>query len=217
MGVESNREDGRRRSGGTTARDRRRFSRWTAILCLGAGPIVAAGCSDSATGPKKDDAPPTFTVDASMDTIYITLGSSPRTLSVVDPATSTDWDLAIFATEITANGGEAGPGGVTVHCVCQNAGATDARITAMTAESELPAFAAFTAAGIPPAGAAWSPTAIVDNPWYWYDFDAHFIYSTFNVYLLKRGSTVYKLQFTGYYGPSGQSRIVQFRYETLVN
>jgi hypothetical protein len=183
---------------------------------LAAAFVALGACSDSGTGPEEDNGPPTFTVNAVSDTIFVSLGEAPRTVSVSDRSASTAWDLAISTTVILANGGVDGPGGVTVHCICQNVGATGTQIAAMTPQSELAAFTAVTAAQIPPDGNAWSPTAIVDNPWYWYDIDIHFIYPTFNVYLLKRGSAVYKLQFVNYYGPAGQSRQVQFRYERLV-
>ena len=47
-------------------------------------------------------------------------------VSAASPATSTDWDLAFFATSVMLNGGEAGPAGVVGHCLCRNANATDA-------------------------------------------------------------------------------------------
>ena len=64
---------------------------------------------------------------------------------------------AFFATNATLNGGEAGPGGVTGFCVCQNAQATDAEVLAMTPESELADFEAVTSV---PAGAMFSPDAL---------------------------------------------------------
>ena len=47
------------------------------------------------------------------------------------------------------------------------------------------------------------------SPWYRYNIDAsapNHIHPTFNVYLVKRGADVYKVQLIGYYGPAGESR-----------
>lgn len=117
----------------------------------------------------KVSAPPaplegSFTVNASAAWAYASLRDS----SVVNPAPSaresSAWDLALFTTSVTLNGGEAGPGGVTGFCVCQNAGASNAEILGMTPESEradfdavtgVPAGATFVADVLTPAVSAW--------------------------------------------------------------
>ena len=104
-----------------------------------------------------------FTVDASTAWKYVSLSDS----AIVTPASareSSAWDIAFFSTNVTLNGGLAGPGGVTGACVCQNAGSTDAQFLAMTPQSELadfeavtsvPAGIAFTSETLTPAFSAW--------------------------------------------------------------
>jgi hypothetical protein len=74
------------------------------------------------------------------------------TVTVPDPASSTNWDIAFNATRVMLNGGAAGPGGVVGHCLCANAGASDQEIVGFTAEVEAPDFTGVTAADIPAAG-----------------------------------------------------------------
>jgi hypothetical protein len=116
------------------------------------------------------------------------------------------------------NGGSAGIGGVTGYCLCQNAGATDAEILAMTPELELSDFEAVTATTVDPAtySANASPDVFAATPWYKYNLAGdHRISPTFNVYLVRRAETLYKLQLINYYGPAGEIRQVTFRYVRL--
>lgn len=54
------------------------------------------------------------------------------------------------------------------------------------------------------------------NPWYRYNLDGnHQVWPTYDVYLIRRGDEVYKVQVTGYYGPAGEARHVTFRYAKL--
>ena len=64
-------------------------------------------------------------------------------------------------TERVGIGGQAGPGGVTGYCLCQNAGATDAQVRAMTPESELGDFEAVSASSIPTDASEWE-TDVLD-------------------------------------------------------
>src|SRR5690606_27321732 len=100
-----------------------------------------------------------------------------RVVAVADGATSTGWDLAFFATSVMLNGGDAGPGGVVGHCVCGNAGLTDADVGVLTAESELVAFEAVTLADVPAEAEAWEGDALVPviEGWYAYDPVAHVV------------------------------------------
>ena len=99
------------------------------------------------------DAPPgqtegTLTVDASTGWAFASI-EDEGVVSVSDPATSAAWDIGFNATRVMLNGGAAGPGDVLGYCICQNAGATDAEVVAMTAEGELADFDGVTAADIP--------------------------------------------------------------------
>jgi hypothetical protein len=189
----------------------------TALVVTLAG--VGGACSESTTEPVLDEPVRTLTLDASTAWAYADLqGDTAAAVAVTDATASTSWDLGFMATGVQLNGGEAGPGGMVAYCVCQNAGATDADILAFTAAGELPDFEAVTAAQIPVAASAWSATAIEDTPWYRYNLTGnHDIAPTYNVYLVKRGTEVYKIQIISYYDPAGKTRQITFRYVQLAD
>jgi hypothetical protein len=108
--------------------------------------LFSAACSDAVTDPPAL-ASGEFTVDASNSWTYVSLSDS-AVVTPVAPREAGDWDIAFFATNVTLNGGAAGPSGVTGACICQNEIATNAEILAMTAASEKDAFDAVTA--VPP-------------------------------------------------------------------
>lgn len=110
--------------------------------------LLAACGSDNAVAPIRPTTT-TLTVDASQAYAYVRLAETPTQVVVTDPVASTAWDLGFFATTVTANGGTAGPGGVTVHCLCGNQGATTAQLQTFTAANQLAAFEAVTSAQIP--------------------------------------------------------------------
>jgi hypothetical protein len=54
------------------------------------------------------------------------------------------------------------------------------------------------------------------HPWYRYNLDGgHQIWPTYDVFLIRRGDAVYKVQLTSYYGATGDSRQITFRYARL--
>ena len=54
------------------------------------------------------------------------------------------------------------------------------------------------------------------TPWYRYDLTGnHEITPTYDVYLIKKGTAVYKLQITSYYDVNAAARHVTFRYAQL--
>lgn len=57
----------------------------------------------------------------------------------------------------------------------------------------------------------------VSQPWYKYNVTGtdNQIWPTYNVYLVKRGTEVYKVQLTSYYGVTGAARQVTIRYARL--
>jgi len=91
----------------------------------------------------------TLTVDGSAGWGYASLASE-QPVTVADPYSSTAWDIGFNATNVMLNGGAVGPGGVSAYCICQNDGATNEQILAMTPESEQADFDAVMAV---PAGA----------------------------------------------------------------
>lgn len=117
-------------------------------------PTLLLTAALGACGSDEIQAPPdpvegTLTVDASQGWGFASLADE-TTVTVTEPSSSPAWDIAFNATNVMLNGGAAGPGGVEAFCVCQNAGATDEQVLAMTAESEQADFDAVTAV---PAGA----------------------------------------------------------------
>src|SRR5687768_10371157 len=80
--------------------------------------LLSVACSDAVTDPPAL-ASGEFTVDASASWTYVSLADSV-VVSLTSPRESSEWDIAFFATNVTLNGGDAGPGGVTGACVCLN-------------------------------------------------------------------------------------------------
>ena len=122
------------------------------FVLLAASVLLLGGCADDVTAPPAA-VEGTFTVDARTSWVYVSLADS----AIVTPAPSANesaaWDIAFNGTNVTLNGGAAGPGGVTGACICQNASATNDAVLAMTAEGEKADFDAVTSV---PAGIAFS-------------------------------------------------------------
>jgi hypothetical protein len=110
--------------------------------------LLVAACSSDEIDAPSEPTEGTLTVDASTDWAFASL-TDESVVGISDPVTSPAWDIGFNATRVMLNGGAAGPGGVLGYCVCQNAGATDGEIIAMTAEAELADFDAVTEADIP--------------------------------------------------------------------
>ena len=74
------------------------------------------------------------------------------------------------------------------------------------------------AASIPAAGSAWTADAFAASRWYRYNLAGdNRISPTFDVYLIRRGSAVYKLQVLDYYSDTGAPRNITFRYQQIAN
>ena len=160
----------------------RALRRLRALAAAGLAAGLAACNSDDVTA-----APPaaagTITVDARTGFVYVSLEDSTTLTPEPSASESPLWDLAFFATNVTLNGGQAGPGGVTGYCVCQNTATnpSNAAWLAQTAESEkvdfdtlsrVPAGAVFTADVLTPAMTGWTTgagaaaTATTDGVWF---------------------------------------------------
>lgn len=186
------------------------------FLVLPLAAALAAGCDSSPTEPAPDPGA-TLTVDASSSTewAYVDLGRPAQQVTVADGPTSTGWDIAFQVTKVIVNGGENGPGGTLAYCICQNGNPTDESVMAMTLDLEGGDFDAVTSASIP-TGDVWSATAFDESRWYRYNLaGGHQIWPTYQVYLVKRGSEVYKVQVISYYGENGENRQITFRYAQL--
>lgn len=182
--------------------------------------LVVSGCGDDPTSPESPAPGASLTVDASDASSWalVVLDTPAQLVAAADPASSTAWDLGFQATKVMLNGGASGPAQMLAHCLCQNASATDEQIMAMTPESERADFESVTGAQIPASPASWSPTVFDESRWYRYNLaGGHQVWPTYEVYLVKRGSEVYKVQLTGYYGADGSPRQISFRYALLAD
>ena len=159
------------------------------------------------------EAPRTLTVNAADDGAFVALGDPAREVEITNAVSSDAWDLSFLGTDVAVNGGDFGPAGVVAYCVCANADASGEAIQQMTPESELEDFLAVTAADVPTDPAEWEPAAFAIDRWYRYNIsNDHLIWPLYNVYLVKRGDDVYKVQIIGYYAADGTPRQLTFRY-----
>jgi len=125
--------------------------------------VSLVACSDATTtGP--DAAPPTvgeITVDASTGFTYLAMqGDSLRPVTVTSPATSTAWDIGLFALSTTINGGAGGPGSTDALCLCRPTNLSIAEVQALNPATEQQRFDAITAADIPAAANFRSDTLV---------------------------------------------------------
>ncbi len=106
--------------------------------------------------------------------------------------------------EIRINGGVSGTG--TVQTVVDNTTPFATIDAAYAATAPVVAYKRDAYSGV-----------FVAKPWYRYNITGtdNQIWPLFNVYLVKRGSEVYKVQVTSYYGTAGTSRQVSLRSARL--
>ena len=115
-------------------------------------------------------------------------------------ASASNWDIALEGYAIRVNGGVSGNAGV-------GASAAGEPFHAITDAGDIPAqvFKGDAYGGV-----------FTSSPWYRYNLTGqHDITPTFDVYLVRRGSTVYKVQITGYYSVTGEARHIGLRAEPL--
>ncbi len=123
--------------------------RMGAPLAVGLFTLVATACEDEVTAPEDDLVEGSITLDATSPTefVYIDLDAG-QVISVADPFTSDDWDIAFRRFSAKLNGGVAGPGDVGGFNVENNAGATEEEVLAFTPSDAEDAFVAVTEADI---------------------------------------------------------------------
>jgi hypothetical protein len=125
--------------------------------------------------------------------VRVDLGGGATTTS------ATAWDLRWDGWTVRTNGGVSGAGKAGV------ATTTDAFAAITTAAVDARAYATDRYAGV-----------FATQPWYEYNIlGDHRISPNFNVYLVKRGDAVYKVQLVDYYGPAGETRRITVRYEQI--
>jgi hypothetical protein len=136
----------------------------------------------------------TATVDVSGGRVHFDLARG----TVSD---ASDWDLAFEGYDIRVNGGVSGSGKA-------GAVAVDEPFAAIADASDLTAshYRGDAYGGV-----------FAAKRWYRYNITGadHQVWPTYDVYLVKRGAEVFKVQITGYYGASGDSRRITFRYAKL--
>lgn len=116
-------------------------------------------------------------------------------------STAADWDIAFEGYDIRVNTGVSGSG---------KAGAVlvNGAFATITTASDLTAghYRGDTFGGV-----------FAAHRWYRYNIrgNDHQVWPTYDVYLVKRGNEVFKVQLTGYYGATGDSRQITFRYARL--
>lgn len=113
------------------------------------------------------------------------------------------WDLKVSGWEILTNNGVSGTGKVGVYADTT----TFANVTTAALPSQ--AFSVDGFGGV-----------FAGSPWYRYNIDPsapNHIHPTFNVYLIKRGPDVYRVQLIDYYGPAGETRRITFRFAKLTD
>jgi len=120
-------------------------------LTLATAVLLSACSSDTTTAPTTPTSG-TITVDAAAAPAYVALGEPAQQVTVGTPTSSTTWDMSFLASTVTTNGGAAGPGGVSVFCMCQNASATTGQIQAMTPDNQKAMFDMVGAGDMPAMG-----------------------------------------------------------------
>ncbi len=138
-------------------------------------------------------------------TATVTVGASPVYFDLVagvESSAASTWDIRFEGFLIRANSGASGGAG---HIVAppQDAPFGSFDLTALRAFPNS-AFGQDALGG--PFGA---------RTWYYYNFQSRQVYPNFNVYLIKKGSQVFKVQLSGYYGLDGKEAVVTVRSERL--
>jgi hypothetical protein len=139
----------------------------------------------------------TVTVSTAAGPVYFDLATGAV-------STSADWDIQFDGWNIRLNSGVSGSG--TTRALL-DVGTPFANIdAAYTATAPAQAFRADSYSG-----------AFSQNPWYRYNITGtdNQIWPTYNVYLVRRGSAVYRVQLTGYYSSTGAPRNITVRYSRI--
>ena len=140
----------------------------------------------------------TVTVDVRNGPVYYDLSAGAETTA------AGSWDLQFNGWTIRANGGVSGSG--TMSALVDNSTPFAQISAAYAGTAPANVFKRDAYAGV-----------FVSQPWYKYNITGtdNQIWPTYNVYLVKRGAEVYKVQLTGYYNATGTARQIGVRYARL--
>jgi hypothetical protein len=121
--------------------------------------------------------------------------------AAIVPASSSGWDLSIDGYAVRVNGGVSGSGSAGALLTSESFASIAAPSGDITNLYVTDAFGG----------------VFTQSPWYRYNLTGqdHQIWPTFDVFLIRKGETVYKVQIIGYYSTAGDSRWITFRYERL--
>lgn len=135
--------------------------------------------------------------------VNLTTGAQSTTAPVA-------WDIALQGYTISVNGGVSGTGNVAaVQLVPSTFYASYSAITTIPVGATGIPSTAFSTDG---AGGAF----LTDSP-YRYNGTTHQVWPTYDVYLVKRGTAVYKVQVTGYYSTTAVFGNLSVRYAKLTD
>ena len=191
-----------------------------ARLAAGVAAIALSACSSDDTVAARQPVAGTFTVNARTGYVYVSLADSAVVTPTPSASESAAWDIAMFGTNIALNGGQAGPGGVTGYCVCQNSASNPdtAAWLAMTAQSELADFEAVTSV---PANASFVSETLAPAISGWYaGTGAAAAASTDSVYFVRfsDSSGVAKVRVASFTGANAANPgVVTLEYATVGN
>jgi len=136
--------------------------------------------------------------EAATHTVDVPAGGRVAFDFETDTETETGWDIAFEGYQIRVNGGVSGSG--------------SAAAVALTDPFE----SLDDASGVPATAYRADAFGGVFNTHRWYRYNLtgqdHQIWPTFDVYLLRKGDAVYKLQLINYYNAAGDARHITFRY-----
>jgi hypothetical protein len=144
-------------------------------------------------------------------TATLTVGAQPLYLDLTSGTTvavSGRWQLQFRGWSIRANSGVSGPGTVSI------ARLDNVEFAGLTAPQALAVprgqFVRDNQVG------PFSTNGFIGSPWRYNILgNDNQVWPTFDVYLVRRGSSVWKVQFTSYYGAGAQERQVTIRYARL--
>jgi hypothetical protein len=148
-----------------------RYTRLTrsfgAALCLS---TMLSACEGETTGIGDVPVEGEVTIDASNPTAfsYFTFADGGSIVSVSDPSSSTEWDMAFRRFTVKLNGGVSGPGAVSGVNLENNASLDSAAVLALTPADAESAFAAVTEDDI--AGTTFAEDGLVADPSAWLSF-----------------------------------------------
>ena len=117
-------------------------------------------------------------------------------------ATTNGWDIALEGFVIRVNGGVSGTGSAGAVAATEPFEAIDDPSGAPASVYKGDAFGG----------------VFDSHRWYRYNLTGtdHQVWPTFDVYLVRKGNSVYKLQLTNYYGAAGEARHITLRYGQVV-